>query len=281
MPATHPNPRSWTLRFKHNRNTFLLHIDPLQTLSSVKHELLKAVQQTHPNGTLNGNTIPQNPDEILLARPIDINDLSAGWESIEPRSGDVDGDTGASGKGKGKATTPGKSTSAGAKLKDCPHGAGLRDGGVVAFKFKVQRDEEREKAEQNGDFIVAVEDEEVADEEWDVVVPSVEETNCNNIRKCALSSSPENPPPKCSASTLVRGVQVPYLVRHTSLNRQRTGELRRPNPVLAVLSDTARRIYKYLLAGALLLAVTIPPSPMTEPNISDTKIVELLEPPYL
>ncbi|KAK3725858.1 hypothetical protein LTR37_000006 [Vermiconidia calcicola] len=173
MPATHPNPRSWTLRFKYNRNTFLLHIDPLQALSSVKQELLKAVQQTNPNGTLNGHTIPPNADEILLARPIDINDLSAGWESIEPRSGDVDGDASASGKGKGKATATNKGTSAGAKLKDCPQGAGLRDGGVVAFKFKA---DEREKVEQNGDFVVAVEDEEVAREEWDVVVPSVEET---------------------------------------------------------------------------------------------------------
>lgn len=58
--------------------------------------------------------------------------------------------------------------------KDCPQGAGLRDGGIVAFKFRTE-DEEWGRVEGEGDEMVVAEDE-AEREEWDVVVPTLEET---------------------------------------------------------------------------------------------------------
>ena len=188
MPGTQPNPRTWILRFKLHRTTVLLHVDPLQSLSSVKKELLEAIEQTHPDGTLNGIPIPKNSDEIQLARPRDINDLSQGFESIEPKSSSADDESDAvvgAGQGKGKAAVSGPratgAKNAKAQLKDCAQGAGLRDHGIVAFKFKRKEEEEAwESIEQEDDgdegIVVSKEDMEGVEEEWDVVVPSYEET---------------------------------------------------------------------------------------------------------
>lgn len=179
--STKPSPQTWTLRIKNNRTTLLLHVDPLQKLSSVKSEILKAVQQTHPDGHLNGITIPTQAEDILLAKPIDINDLSVGWEPLEPHA-DKLLEGGDSGKGKGKAVA-GSSTSKkdGAKnsAKDSPQGAGLRDGGIVAFKFRTERERmyaewKRVDGDEDGDESMLAEEE--SGEEWDVVVPTLEET---------------------------------------------------------------------------------------------------------
>ncbi|KAK3052990.1 hypothetical protein LTR09_006054 [Extremus antarcticus] len=177
MP-TAPTPRTWTLRFKHHRSTILLHIDPIQTLPSIRRDLLAALTQTNPTGTFNTHTLPQNPDEILLAKPVDINDLSLGWETLASTS-TTDSET--SGKGKGKASSTASSVTKGKNsLQDCPQGAGLRDGGVVAFKFKGQGGDEggvRDTQEEDEDeIVVAEEDRGPRRELWDVVVPTLEET---------------------------------------------------------------------------------------------------------
>ena len=166
------NPRTWTLRFKNNRSTILLHIDPLQSLSSVKAELLVAVQQTNPDGTFNAHAIPQNADDIELAKPIDINDLSKGWESLEPKDDLLQEDAVDS---KGKAKLGSKKADGKNSLKDCMQGAGLRDGRVVAFRFGKAVEEPPPPYKAEGDFIVDV-DMESKKDEWDVVVPTVEET---------------------------------------------------------------------------------------------------------
>lgn len=154
-----PNPRTWTLRFKNARTTIIVEVDPLQPLSDVRAELLKAIQQTHPDGKLNGHEIPQNPDEIKLGRPVNINMLSEGYVSLETEVADEE----PTGKGKGKASAvKPKSTS----LKSCPQEAGLRDGGLVAFKFKSEDDVEEVEAD---DFTVV-------QEKWNVIIPTMEET---------------------------------------------------------------------------------------------------------
>lgn len=181
-PAIKLNSTTWTLRCKHNRTTVLLHVDPLQSLSSVRAELLKAVQQTRPDGKLNGHVIPDTEDDVLLARPADINDLSAGWEPLEREDEFAEAmeEEKSSSKGKGKA---GASKSKATQVTDCPQGAGLRDGGVVAFKFRGQRaaterdavvdsDDEEGLEKLDGETLVG----EPAAEKWDVVVPSLEET---------------------------------------------------------------------------------------------------------
>ena len=121
--------------------------------------------------------IPGTADEIELARPADINDLSAGWEPLEPKGEKDDAADGGKGKAKAASSSKTKSKDAAGKntLKDCPKGAGLRDGGIVAFKFreKDEDEDEWEKVEGGDDAEIVVKEKE---ERWDVVVPSVEET---------------------------------------------------------------------------------------------------------
>lgn len=187
MPNANPPPRTWCLRFKLNRSTVLLHIDAQQTLASVRSELLAALQATNPDGIFKGTLrdgmpvqypLPQTAEDIALAKPVDINDLNAGWESI----GDEDGlvfDEEGSGKGKGKASSgAAKAASASKGVNDCPQGAGLRDGGVVAFRFRLAEEKARRQRLLDGSLDV----DEIAkdgmgdDEKWDVVVPTMEET---------------------------------------------------------------------------------------------------------
>lgn len=161
-PSISINPRTWTLRFKHQRSTILLHVDPLQSLPSVRAELLKAIQQAHPGGKFDGSDIPTSEDEVLLARPADSNNLKAGWEQLGKNDTDLFSDDE---KGKGKGAVKSKSRNA---VEDCPQGAGLKDGGIVAFKFKSEL--QVRASNLDGDTLVG------EPEKWDVVVPSMEET---------------------------------------------------------------------------------------------------------
>ncbi|KAK3073335.1 hypothetical protein LTR53_005183 [Teratosphaeriaceae sp. CCFEE 6253] len=188
-PAVPPTRHTWILRFKQHRTTILLHVDPLQKLSAVRAELLKAIQQTNPSGLLNGRAVPESAQDILLARPADSNDLSLGWEPIgEGSEGGLDRTPkdDAKGKGKGKAAVgPTLSAKAGGKTDatDSPQGVGLRDGGVVAFKFR------SESVAKGGDAVIDIGEDgdekaldgetlvgEARPEKWDVVVPTMEET---------------------------------------------------------------------------------------------------------
>lgn len=186
MPNANPPARVWCLRFKLNRSTILLHIDAQQNLSSVRSELLIALQSTNPDsilkGTLRDGTpvtypLPSNADEIVLAKPKDINDLSAGWEPIGDDLDDLDfADTDVTGKSKGKAKA--KSVSSKGGVNDCPQGAGLRDGGVVAFRFRKPGEQAMRQRLVDGSLDV----DEIAKDGvdggivWDVVVPTMEET---------------------------------------------------------------------------------------------------------
>ena len=178
MAKVEPTPRTWTLRFKHQRTTVLLHVDPLQKFPSVKTDLLKAIKDSHPNGKLNGLSVPDSADEVKLAKPKDPNDLRAGWQTLEPQLGLVAEDEGsAKGKGKAAASSTSKLSKNGAAAQDCPQAAKLRDGAVIAFKFKASKDEEWEKVGKYGEEDEAIEvAEDDAEEVWDVVVPTVEET---------------------------------------------------------------------------------------------------------
>lgn len=184
-PAILPSPRSWILHFKHHRSTILLHVDPLQKLSSVRTELLAALYATQPSGLFNGHRIPDGEGEVILARPRDQNDLSAGWEKIgEDEDDELVPEEDKKGKGKavvGSASAKGKASKD--KITDCPQGVGLRDGGIVAFRFRseaegarkeedegIDVDEEDEKLD--GETLVGEPEKEV----WDVVVPTMEET---------------------------------------------------------------------------------------------------------
>nr|POE63030.1 hypothetical protein CFP56_03933 [Quercus suber] len=165
-PSISPSPRTWTLRFKHHRSTIILHVDPLQKFPLVRLELLKAIQQTSQNGQLNNVDIPNDSNEILLAKLVDNNNLRAGWEQMEREEEDLFNGEDVRGKGKAKASA--KSTSR-STMKDCPQGAGLRDGSIVAFKFKSESQAEGQDT-LDGESLVG------EPEVWDVVAPSMEET---------------------------------------------------------------------------------------------------------
>lgn len=191
MPNANPPSRVWCLRFKLNRSTILLHTDALQTLSSVRSELLLALQSTHPSGIFKGTLrdgtpvsypLPSNAEDIALAKPKDINDLNAGWEAIGDDNLDElnfdEAEMGAKGKGKGRASASAAAAKAKGGVNDCPQGAGLRDGGVVAFRFRSREEKERRRRLVEGSLDV----DEIAregmgdDVAWDVVVPTMEET---------------------------------------------------------------------------------------------------------
>lgn len=170
MP-TKPTPQTWTLRFKTHKTTLFLHIDKTQTFASIKTELLAALQETQVkpphNGTLNGVPIPENADDILLARPVDFNDLEAGWESLEDL-GDEDiitDEVTPKAKGKGRSSV---SNTGG--FRECPLGAGLRDGCVVAFRFRSEDDE----VDEDGEMDVTGKGKGRCGK-WDVVVPSYDD----------------------------------------------------------------------------------------------------------
>ncbi|KAH5065722.1 hypothetical protein HBH96_042180 [Parastagonospora nodorum] len=128
---TVPSPQTWTLRLKSRKTTVLLHVDPLQTFSAIKAQLYTALSDTGLKDPETGASIPlpDSPSDIQLGRPIDTHDAQQGfqlgeWETAAEESGD-DG-----GKGKGKAKA-GKSSG----IQDCPKGAGLKDGAVLAFRW--------------------------------------------------------------------------------------------------------------------------------------------------
>jgi len=193
MPDSNPPPRAWCLRFKLNRTTVVLHIDALQTLASVRSELLSALQATHPDGIFRGTLhdgtpveypLPASAEDIAVAKQADINDPNAGWEAIgDDLEEGLIFDEDVSGKGKGKASTvaarPTKKNAAASKgVNDNPQGAGLRDGGVVAFRFRLPEEKARRQRLIEGNLDV----DEIAkegmgdDTAWDVIMPTLEET---------------------------------------------------------------------------------------------------------
>ncbi|KAI7464459.1 hypothetical protein D0860_04123 [Hortaea werneckii] len=173
-PPIKLNTHTWTIRFKHQRTTVLLHVDPQQQLDSVRLELLKALEQACPDGTLDGHRLPENEADILLAVPTDINDLSLGWDAVdrdEAVENAIEEEKG-SNKGKRKAGATGKGKASASRSSDCPQTVGFRDGGIVAFKFKTQREAERDGNMATDEALVSGGEK----EQWDVVVPTLDET---------------------------------------------------------------------------------------------------------
>jgi len=146
MSTTAPSPQTWTIRLKSRKTTVLLHTNPLETFSSIKHQLYTALSDTTLKDPDTGDTIPlpSSASDIQLGRPVNPHDASRGfalgeWEydtpdALEEGAADV--------KGKGKAVAgKGKSKRDGEGgvlegVKGCPKGAGLRDGAVLAFRWR-------------------------------------------------------------------------------------------------------------------------------------------------
>lgn len=126
LTSTTPTPLTWTMRLKNHKTTVILHVDSLQSLSTLKKELLAVLNEISPSG-LNGHALPSSTSDMLLAKPIDPLDMSFGWDALE-RSNQLDDpfniDEDAP-KGKGKQLES-------ENLK----AYGIKDNAVLAFKFR-------------------------------------------------------------------------------------------------------------------------------------------------
>ena len=132
LTSTEPSPHTWTIRLKHHKTTILLHVDPLQTLATLKKELLAILNEMAPNG-FHGYTPPSTPSDIRLARPVDPLDLSQGWDTLDDGSQDLDdpfnNDDDDVPKPKTKKTLESENLRA----------YGIKDNAVLAFRFRSEK----------------------------------------------------------------------------------------------------------------------------------------------
>lgn len=145
-----PTQGEWTLRFKQHKTTILLYVAPGQTFASIKQDLLDAMK-ARGIGDINGNAMPLDPEAIILGLPIDKNDIDKGWVPLKiPEMEDKD--------------VKGKGVKKGSVLNENPLGAGLKDGAMLAFKFR--------EGDDTAD----------TDDGWDVVMPTYEEESASQGR---------------------------------------------------------------------------------------------------
>ena len=88
--------------------------------------------------------MPSDPNDIEFGLHVDENDLSKGWVAVEIS------EDGAKKKGRPSSV-----------VNDSPMGAGLKDGMMLAFRFRSEEEMERD----------------VSDDGWNVLVPSYEDEN--------------------------------------------------------------------------------------------------------
>ena len=131
-----PSPLTWTLRLKSHKTTVLVHVDPLTTFEAIKVSLYNALQET---GFKNAETdepipLPASAADIQLGRPVNINDANEGFKlgEWEYANAEEDDDEGGKAKAKGKGKAKADAT---AGVRQCPKGAGLKDGTVLAFRW--------------------------------------------------------------------------------------------------------------------------------------------------
>ncbi len=119
----------------------MLLVPQSQPFTTIKLHLLEAIKATGIND-INGSPIPSDPEAIVFGLPIDKNDINKGWVPLKiPELEDGD--------------TKGKGIKKGTVLNESPLGAGLKDGALLAFKFREGDDEE--------------------DDKWDVIIPSYDD----------------------------------------------------------------------------------------------------------
>ncbi|KAB2580981.1 hypothetical protein DBV05_g468 [Lasiodiplodia theobromae] len=163
MPAITPSSTTWTLRLKHNKTTVLLHVDALQTLASVRAELLHCLRETCPEG-IAGKPLPADPAELQLAKMQDPSDPDKGWVLL---TGTSSGGDGGDSKGKGRA----KAAAAG---EESLKAEGVKDNAVLAFRWGGEKGTGQD--DEGG-----MEIEEDGDDAWDVVLPKYEDTYMDGL----------------------------------------------------------------------------------------------------
>ncbi|KAL8713333.1 MAG: hypothetical protein Q9220_002532 [cf. Caloplaca sp. 1 TL-2023] len=146
MATDKPNPQHFALRFKQHKITILLFVKPHDPLTSVKEKLLAAIKDRNIS-QIDGRSLPSDPQDIIFGVPIDKHDPSQGWVGLDIPGLDDD-----------ERKKGGKKPSV---LNATPIGAGLKDGSLLAFKFK-----------QDGS---GGDDVDMNDNEFNVIMPSFDD----------------------------------------------------------------------------------------------------------
>ncbi|KAL8785173.1 MAG: hypothetical protein Q9213_003520 [Squamulea squamosa] len=154
MPSVIPNPQQFTLRFRCHKTTILLLVPPHDSLTSVKTKLLEAIKATGAT-EVHGQTLPTNPDDVLLGVPVNMNEPGEGWTGLE--FPEIEEDT--------RKKGPKKSGVHNAS----PSGAGLKDGSLLAFKFRTVASD--------------ADDLDMNTNEWDVVMPSFDDEESSQMKE--------------------------------------------------------------------------------------------------
>lgn len=124
-------------------------MDQSQSFTSIKQDLLEAILSTGLS-ELNGHPLPSDPDDVILGVPIDKNDPDRGWVDIHiPEAKEDEEEAHKSKKVKRDSV-----------VNSSPLGAGLKDGSMVAFRFK--RDEEDDLTDEGFDVVMPVYEEEAS-----------------------------------------------------------------------------------------------------------------------
>lgn len=127
-------------------------MEQTQSFPSIKSDLLWALKKCG-HTELNGQPIPTNPEDVIFGVPVDKNDIAKGWVGLDIPAMETEDEAGNTKKVGGKDSV----------LNASPLGAGLKDGAMLAFKFK------GEDAKMDG------EGSELDESKWDVVIPSYED----------------------------------------------------------------------------------------------------------
>ena len=126
-------------------------MEPSQSFTSIKSDLLEAIKHAGLT-SLNGQDLPIDPENVVFGVPRDRNDVSKGWVGIDIPL-EVDDAVGQKRKLGGKKSV----------LNTSPLGAGLKDGAMIAFKFR----KEGGRTDEEGT--------DLEDDDWDVMMPSYDE----------------------------------------------------------------------------------------------------------
>lgn len=131
--------------------TVLLLVSPVQTIASVKENLLHALNDRGIK-EINGDPVPESVSKIELGVRVDSNDLEKGWKKLEvPAQAAKDGDK--------KRVVGGRKSVLNLTLQ----GAGLKDSQTVAFRFRETADDDKKDELEV----------QLDDPGWDVIVPTL------------------------------------------------------------------------------------------------------------
>ncbi|KAI4285080.1 MAG: hypothetical protein L6R38_000921 [Xanthoria sp. 2 TBL-2021] len=162
MPAEKPNPQQLTLRFKSHKTTILLLVAPHDSLTSIKAKLLEAMKVANIS-EIQGRPLPTTPDDVLLGVLIDSDDPGEGWTDLEIPEKEDDTHK----KGPKKSSV----------LNASPVGAGVKDGSVLAFKFRTETSD--------------ADDLDMGDNVWDVVMPTFDDEEGSQMKEAKEGSQME------------------------------------------------------------------------------------------